>query len=84
MSFRDMWTVQCQLEDISGHRMWNRWQLIGTENAFWLLRDRVLIVELREMEDPKPYLKARFSIMSVNEMSACKGRTDKYERVMVL
>lgn len=34
--------------------------------------------------DPQTYLKARFSIMSLNEISAYKGRADKYGRVMVL
>lgn len=38
----------------------------------------------RGKEDPQTYLKARFSIMSLNEISAYKGRADKYGRVMVL
>lgn len=38
----------------------------------------------REKEDPQTYLKARFSIMSLNEISAYKGRADKYGRGMVL
>lgn len=42
------------------------------------------IEKLRGKEDPQTYLKARFSIMSLNEMSARKGRADKYGRVMVL
>lgn len=40
--------------------------------------------KLRGREEPQTYLKARFSIMSLNEMSAYKGRADKYGRVMVL
>lgn len=42
------------------------------------------IEKSRWKEDPQTYLKARFSIMSLNEMSARKGRADKYGRVMVL
>lgn len=44
----------------------------------------IKIEKSKGKEDPQTYLKARFSIMSLNEMSACKGRADKYERIMVL
>lgn len=44
----------------------------------------VKIEKSKGKEDPQTYLKARFSITSLNEMSACKGRADKCERVMVL
>lgn len=37
----------------------------------------VEIEKLRGKEDPQSYLKARFSITSLNEMSACKDRADK-------
>lgn len=40
--------------------------------------------EMEESEDPWAYLKARFVIMFLNEMSAWKGRADKYERGVVL
>lgn len=61
-----------------------RWQLTGTENVLQLLWGRGKIRENEEKDDPQTYLKARFSIMCLNEMSACKGRADKYGRVMVL
>lgn len=38
----------------------------------------------RGREEPQTYLQARFSITSLNEMSAYKGRADKYGREMVL
>lgn len=54
------------------------------QETLQLLGDRGTNRGIVEKEDPQTYLKARFSIMSLNEMSAYKGRAAKYERVMVL
>lgn len=74
------WQVGASSEDRMGQQI----VLTGTENSSQWFWAAVKIEKSRGQEDPQTYLKATFSILFLNEMSACKGRADTYERGMVL